>query len=379
MDTDIRILFDLVRGYYETYEEGEISRNDLVAFYDMLYSTRKNKNFHLELITQMYEMDINLDLAEDLFEKMMERHEANLIINQLQGVLEGDKWKVLSQIKVQIGEFERRMKNPPSEDMSLAPSRTSVAKLITQEINPEGLSWHLHTLNEAIGVLRRKTFGVEFAYSDTGKTSFATRCVAHWARQLADGECIVYAGNEEASARTELRITQSLTNWTGEQIANDPDGAERIRNERGWDKIYIFDSVTSTEYLRAIAEEYRPLVLISDQFTKVDIKTKTDKDMKILEKLANWFREFAKEFDMAVMGLTQGTGETRDKKFLDLGDMYNSRVAIQGELDWAIGIGTDTNPDKSMIRYFSIPKNKFGDHTRFHTTFNNKNNEWKEI
>lgn len=380
MDRDIRLLFTAVRGYYDKYDKDTISHDDFKTFYEYSNPTGKNKQFQMELIDTLFQMDINTDLAEDMFEKLMERHEANRIVNQLIPVVEGTKWGMLSDIKTQIEEFERRMKHPPQDLMSLEPSRTNIQELIALEINPKGLSWPLHTLNEAIGVLRRKTFGVEFAYSDTGKTSFATKCVAHWARQLKPEERIVYAGNEEAARRTELRITQALTGWTADQIASDGFGAEKLRNERGWDKIFIYDGVTSTDYLRALAEEYMPHVMVSDQFTKVDIKLPSNaSDIKILEKLSNWFREFAKEYDLAMMGLTQGRGETAGKKFLTLSDIYNSRVAVQGELDWAIGIGSTEEQGKEMVRYFSIPKNKFGDHTKFQTMFNHLNNSWTEI
>lgn len=383
MDRDMATLFGVVRQYYEKYPEREsIESSDLMLFYDYLYPTARNKSFHQELIIQLDSLEVNKDLAEDMFEKTMERHEANNIINMLTPVLSGDKWGLLPEVRVKIEDFERRMKNPPQLKEVLEAPITPIDILIAQEIDPDGLRWMLPSLQEAIGNLRRKTFGLMFAYSDIGKTSFATKNTGHWARQLQGDEVIVYGGNEEARGRTELRLTQALTGWTQDMIKADPAGADKLRMERGFGRVKIFDGVKDTDYILRLLDKYHPIVYVADQMTKVVPRLparQLDKETVLLEKLSNWFRETAKDYDCTMVGVTQGTGETSTKKFLELKDMYNSRVAIQQELDWTIGLGEDPDKAKSMIRYISIPKNKFGEHSRFACSFNQATNEWKEI
>jgi hypothetical protein len=380
IDYDIKLLLNAVRDYYNQYNKDNIKEKDFVTFYDFLYPTAKNRVLHVELIHSIFEMDVNIELAQDIMEQFMERHYAAQIFDKIKPIIDGSKSGILPDVAEQVASFTRRMQNPPPDIRALKPHYMEIEDLVAKEINPKGLTWPIAELNNAIGVLRPKTFGLEFAYVDAGKTSFMTACVAHWARQISDEQNIVIAGNEEASARTDLRITQSLTGWTKEQIAADHQKAEQMRYERGYSRIKIFDSVTHTDHVLKLLEEYHPVVLAVDQLTKVAISIKSTRDIKVLEALANWFRERAKEFDCSIMGVTQGVGDALNKKWLELTDIYDSRVAIQGELDWAIGIGRDTKDiTKENMRFISIPKNKFGEHSSFVVHFNKHNNVWRAL
>lgn len=380
MDRDIKLLFRLVDQFYTTYEQDKIGRDDLTALYDHLYTTSKNRSFHVELIKAMYEIDINPELTQDMLEKMMERHYATKAMNLLHPVLEGNKWGVLPDIRSLVDEFVRKMKYPPPEVRALTPHSMTVEELLSKEVNPDGLSWPLDELNESIGVVRPQTFGIEYAYPDSGKTSFMCRCVAHWAQQIDDDEVIVIAGNEEASSRTDLRITQSLLNWTKDQMAADPHRIHETRIARGYNRIKIFDSVHHVDNVIRLLEEYNPTVMAIDQVTKLGVDIKSTSDVKQIEAVANWCRERAKEFNCMIMGTTQGSGESLNKKWLELNDIYNTKIALQGEIDFGIGIGRDTkDPTKENWRFISIPKNKFGSHNKFAVIFEQANNIWRPL
>ena len=65
---------------------------------------------------------------------------------------------------------------------------------------------------------------------------------------------------------------------------------------------------------------------------------------------------------MSVIGVVQGTGDIEDKRYPKLSDVFGSRSAVQGALDYAIGIGRKPNDlAKEMMRYINIPKNKLHD------------------
>jgi len=127
-----------------------------------------------------------------------------------------------------------------------------------------------------------------------------------------------------------------------------------------------------------LLEEHRPRIMYVDQAVKVEAE-KTDKEVKAIQKIFNAYRELAKAYDTTIIGVAQGRGECEDKKYLDLSDIYGSRVAIQGELDWALGIGRVLDAAYADQRYINIPKNKFGDNDKFVTNFDKHMCVWEEM
>ena len=380
MDRDMRLLFTLVAKYYEKYNTQSISKDDLMAFYDYMYPLTKNRTLHTELIHNLFEMKVNVNIVQDHFENVMERHYAARMVQELQPVLEGGKFSVLPTIKDMAEEYVTKMKNPPPESMTLQPKELSIEELVSKEISPEGPTWPLQGLNNSIGVLRRGKFGIAYAYVDTGKSSFGARCSAHWLKQLKENELLIYAGNEEGLSAIQLRIWQSLLDKDKFWIAQNMQAAKDIV-ARWTSRLKMFDSIYHIATINKLLEQYHPMVLVVDQVTKLKMPgKKQSKDVEELEAISNFCREKAKEFDTSIFGLTQGTGESHDKLYLELTDMYNSRVGIQGELDYAIGIGMDRkHPENANRRYFNVAKNKFGDHVRFMALFDSAPNIWTEV
>lgn len=380
MDRDMLLLFKLVESYYEQYHSESISKDDLLSFYDYIHPVARNSALHREMIHTAFEMNVNTEIAEDHLQKFMERHYSARVMTMLQPVIEGRQFNKLVDAKLLTEEYITKMKYPPAESRVLVPQRLTIEELVHKEISPEGLTWSLPKLNEAIGVVRQGKFGLAYAYVDTGKSSFGARQVAHWAPQLKDDERIIWAGNEEGHAATELRITQSLLNWDKNQIANNMEEAHRLRELKGFKRILIFDSIYHCDNIQKLLEQYGPIIIVIDQVTKLRSKGRVTKDIEALTYVANFCREKAKEFNCGIFGLTQAIGEAHDKLWLEAVDIYNSRVGIQGELDYAIGIGRNfKDPSKQNLRYFNISKNKFGEHARFAVMFESGANVWTEI
>ena len=63
-----------------------------------------------------------------------------------------------------------------------------------------------------------------------------------------------------------------------------------------------------------------------------------------------------------LLWVSQGVGLAENTQWLKLSDIYGSRVAIQGALDYAIGIGRKIDdPVSEDLRFINIPKNKLHD------------------
>jgi KaiC/GvpD/RAD55 family RecA-like ATPase len=379
----VRLLFRLVHDYYERYPTAKsVSSEELKAFYDFQYPSAQEKDFHISLINEAFSLDVRPELAQDMLEHMVERHFASGLVSKLLPVVEGSKYGVVPELYTDVEEYHSLMANPPVKEGILTPNTMSVAELIAEELAEEGLDWHIPALTNTIGKVRRKTLGLIYAFVDSGKTSFALSAASAFAKQLSTTEeCIVYAGNEEGASRVNFRFTQALLNITKTQFKADPVQTERERQEKGWSRVRIFDSVSRVSHVRKLLEEYRPLIMFIDQATKVDAETQ-DKEVTAIRKLFNQYRELAKMYDCAIIGVTQGVGDAENKKWLKLSDIYGSRVAIQGELDYAIGIGRIVDdPAKEHTRFINVPKNKLhdGEGAKIITTFIKDRCLWRPV
>ena len=385
LEKEIRLLFALVSSYYERYpDQCGVDEGSLSTFYDLLYPASKDRGVFRELIKSSFQVDATVEVITDLLEQMMERHVATTIVNELIPVVEGTKYGVVPKLIKTITDYTERLKHPPEESRALTPFECSVEDLMCMENSTEGPMWPMSALHTTIGRVRRQTSGLIFAYVDSGKTSFGIKSCTHFAEQLKDTkDTILYCGNEEAAHRVAKRMVQSMTSMSHQELDGDYDKAQKLLLSRGWDRIKLFDSITHTMHLEHLFKEYSPHIVFVDQGTKLRGAARGDaSEIKEVQELFNWYREKAKEYNLALVSLCQATGDAENKKWLKLSDVYGSRVSIQGELDYAIGIGRvvdDTT--KEDMRYFHVSKNKLlnGDSVKFSAHFDRHRCGWEEI
>jgi hypothetical protein len=193
----------------------------------------------------------------------------------------------------------------------------------------------------------------------------------------------VYASNEEAVSRHDLRFTQAILGRTKSEIASDISKASSDRVSSGYERIKFVDKVSSVSQVGRLLDELRPRILYIDQGTKVSIEGGDESNEVFrLQRLFNWYREKAKEYDCTIISLAQASGEAENKKWLRLTDLFGSKVTIQGELDFAIGVGRVLdNVAYSRIRFISVCKNKLadGESLRMETLFENETCTFREV
>jgi len=352
-----------------------------VSYYTVLFPASKDKEVYLDLIKVICSgKEFNEELSIKILEQIMERHFATIIVNRLIPVVEGQSYNELLNVYSDAESYIRRLKNPPREFMKLTPCELTLQEVVDTEINYEGLSWHLPSLNEAVGLLKRKSLGLVYAFVDSGKSSFSLAACAKFAKQIKDTEeVILYCGNEESASVLNLRLTQAILGKTRYEIAESVEECENNRKELGFYHVKIFDQITNIKDIVALLEEYHPVCMFIDQAVKVE-DSSSDKEIRAIQRTFNAYRELAKLYDTAIVGVAQGKGECENKQWLNLSDIYNSRVAIQGELDYAIGIGRNMdNPAYIDARYINISKNKMGGpKSKFIVGFDDIRCQWKE-
>jgi hypothetical protein len=381
LERETKVLLNLITKYYSKYAVNSINKEELVAFYDMQYSSSRDREVYVEIINDIFRQDVSAEVLKDLLEQVIERHFAALIMQRVIPIVDGSAHGTLLNIQEDINKFLSLMRNPPQKEIT--PFNMSLQQLIDEEVNHEGLEWFIPSLNKIIGGLKRKTLGIIYAFVDTGKTSFGLAACAHFAKQLVGtNEKIIYAGNEESASRIDLRLTQSILGKTRREITTNIEIAHKDRLLGGYENILLFDSITRTEQLSQLLEDTSPRILFIDQGTKVVHGNTVDEGVREVQRLFNWYRESAKFYNTSIICLAQAVGEAENKKYLKLSDIYSSRVAIQGEVDYGIGIGRVLDDMAySTVRFINVPKNKLheGETGRFQTEFTRERCSWKEI
>lgn len=385
LEKELKLVLKLVASFYDMYDATGISQADLLTFFDVQYPNNKDRAMYREIIATIYGVEANPEVARDLLEQVMEKHFASSIVSKLIPVVEGNRYGVLHTLESDLKEYISKMRNPPGVTDTLIPFDKTVDEIV-DIVSPEGgLDWLCPTLTRTIGPLMRQSIGSIFAYVDSGKTSFGIASMLHFVQQAKDsGETFIYAGNEESAARVAFRMTQGLLRMTRAEILADKRTVAQMRMERGWSRIKLFDNVNSSTQVIHLLETYRPMVLFLDQGTKVSLDSATHSENEVaqLQALFNFYREAAKSYNTAIIVLAQAVGEAENKRWLKLSDMYGSRVSMQGELDYAIGIGRIVDdPTKEEIRFIHVSKNKLldGATCKFSTHFVKERCQWQEI
>lgn len=382
LDKDIKLFFDLINKYYDQYKDCKlISYDDFIIYYNLHFPSLRNKEVHLLLIRELFSIKTKIELIQSLIEQVLEKHYSSIIINKLYPVIEGDSYGVLPEIKYIIEDYIGLMANPPEDSKELIPNELSLEHLLN-ELNNDGLSWHVDELNNIIGKLKKRTLGLVYAYVDSGKTSFGLAAAANFAKQLVDtDDIIVYAGNEESSNRLNIRLTQALLKINRKQIIEDISSFNVKRKEVGFDKIKLFDDITTIGQIEKLFELYHPSIMFIDQATNIDFPS-TGNEVALVKSLFRFYRNLTKKYNCSIIGLTQGVGDAENKRWLDLSDIYGSRVAIQGAIDYGIGIGRIIDDvSKENQRFLNIPKNKLfdGEGGKVVTTFKKDTCSWESI
>lgn len=374
IEREIKVIFQLISRYYRSYvEHNYIGKEELICFYDLQYPGSKEREIYVELINDIYHKPVSTEIMQDILERVIEQHHAAAIMSKLIPVVEGNKFGVVPSVVDDVDEFTSKLRVPPSIIKAYSPCEYSLQDLVSIELTDSGISWPSKKLTDTIGGIKSKTLGLIYAFVDTGKTSFGIKCCAHFANQLVHtNHKIAYAGNEEGASRISLRLTQAITGATRAEIRSNPSTIEDKRRANGWDRIILFDNVTHISAVDKILDKFRPRILFIDQGTKVSTDFRSDNEVYSAQFLFNWYRERAKLYDATIICLAQATGEAENRKYLKLSDIFGSRVPIQGELDFAIGIGrTLDDLALSDIRFFSVPKSKLkdGDNAKFEMKF----------
>lgn len=362
MDRVQRTMITHIQGFYNKYPNvNKIPEPELKVYLSQATVSNFAEN-NQEFISSLYKMDTeNTDLKMDVIEAACEKHFMAEVVDRAAVVLDNGKAGELSKVQDIIDEYHSVIRRPPQD---IVEYKLNLKQLIKEEVLTNGAPFANKTPNDIIRGMREGQLGLIYAYVDTGKTSYgvANLCsVAKWLHDNGSDRPVIYAANEEDVSRVSLRSIQCITNWDNAQIAQYEPNVQSILDKRGYNNIKFFDHVNTMRNVEKLIVKYNPRVMFIDQGTKVSIGGSRKEGVDALEELFNTYRDMAKRYKLTLVSMAQGGEECEGKKYPTLKNIYGSKSAVQGELDWAIAIGTDASDvNYANWRFFNISKNKGG-------------------
>jgi len=155
-----------------------------------------------------------------------------------------------------------------------------------------------------------------------------------------------------------LRIIQAHFGATLQDLAKDLGGyEERYQTEVGKKLLIPNWDTTHKKDMEALCKEYNPSFIVIDQLSEVHGFHNDREDLR-LGAAFRWARELAKVYDCPIIAVNQADASGEGKKYLDMGNVANSKTEIPAKADFILGIGKSNDQGFELIRHFNISKNK---------------------
>lgn len=382
MDNNVKNTLDFIKLYYDKYKK---ETSILESSFKLFINNNDKFNFlksNIKYIDTIYNTNIvNTSLTLDIIESCIEQHYAASVLNKIALIIDNKQTNVLSTIQDDINDFHNAIRNPPK---SFVEYSLDLNKLIKTQITNTGLPFCNQIPNDAIGGFREGELGAIYAYVSTGKTSYgvANLCTAAQYCETNDiKRPLIYGGNEEAIKKIALRSIQCMTNWDDKEIETNEKLVIPILKQKGYYRIKFIDHIIDINTVENILTKYNPQIFFIDKGSSVKIPGSKKQGVDNLEELFDIYRDLAKRHKCTIVVMLQGGDECFEKQYPTLRDIYGSKSAIQGTLDWAISVGKNVKDEKYKLwRYFCITKLKGeGEGDTYACRFDKKRCQFKQV
>jgi hypothetical protein len=376
LEKEIKSVLVAISRYYDHYpNKKDITSDELETHYWYLNPQVKDRAMIEHLFDSMRSSEIeNTELLVKLLNQTVERHLCTDIAQMATEVVQGDRTTGINDIRETIQKYDEitGMAEQVENDVCNIPIRELFAS-----VTGEGLSFRLKKLREIYGFLRPGTLGHIFARPDAGKTSLALNELTYMAKQLKDRPGL-YLNNEEGINRIKARAMSSMFGITPDYIMGNYDKVWQGWIENGGENLKFIGGIGHISQVIQKLEMFTPRIVVIDQGPKVMTYGNLE-GVARLQMLYNQFRDLANEHDCSIITLGQADNLAENRKYLNLNNLDSSKVAIQGELDWCLGIGKVDTEGFEEVRYLSSCKNKLtGRYGRGEVIFNIETCQFKD-
>lgn len=372
LSPDIRDVFKGMGTYYTETGKAEILWPEFLTWYTVIAhpSLASDKFTLVEMICNKL-ASLTDPINTSVLKNFLTRDFAGLIADTATTIALDGKLELMADVIKQVADYNNGINALSSSKYYV--SRDDWDEQVATLAVGDKYDWGLNELQVSVGPIRKGDFIIVGARPDGGKTTFLASQVAHFAKQLKDGECVLWLNNEESLSKVKSRQAQAVLNWTVAEVMKDGTATRNamIKTLGGESRIVTVDKTDmSIQDIDEVVAITNPSIIIIDQIWKVSgFEDSKGTEIMRYASLAKYIRGMAKKVG-PIIGTSQLDGSAEGMKFPDMGTLYGSKTAVQGEADCIIIIGRDPS-EPANSRFIHTPKNKmmFGDPTK-------RNNTW---
>jgi len=299
------------------------------------------------------------DTSEAILKRLIERDYATKLSSVAMSIAEGENKHLWDEVidltdeyYIDIGRAAEIASRFVADDISA----------MVGKVTGKGLDWRLNELNYSCGPIRQGDFIVVAAYVDTGKTTFIASESTYMAKQLEEGECVIWFNNEEDGSKVKYRTVQAtLAKDHTALAAMNPADVTREYNAAlgGESRLMIYDEkYIHIKDVEEVLKHYNPGLIIFDQLFKIAGFQNEFSEVERQRRLFGWARKLAADY-CPVIAVTQADSTTNGEMYIEANQLYGSKVAMQSEADAIITIGRSlTGAFSPTTRFIYVPKNK---------------------
>ena len=355
---DVRKIKQALDTAMETYD-GDLSVSDLQAVFNRMNAsmTTSTKTAYEDLFKRINIAEpIKSEIAKDTLSQMFQQHVGDLVanlgfnfVNGTENTLEPLR-KILEEYKDDFTPNTRIEWDDHSFDTVLALSQQETRWKI-----------NIPPLADRVEGVSGGHFIVVGARPNSGKTSFHASLVAADGGFAHQGAKCILLTNEEAYNRVVLRyIGASSKMCIKEELPRNIPLA-KARYKPVADKINIKDSTgKNMDWVESVVKYERPDIVILDMGDKFS-EIKSERTDITLKAAAIHARNISKQYDCAVVWMSQLSAEAEGRADLNQAMMEGSKTGKAAEADLMILIGKTQQAEgeeEDPIRYLNIAKNK---------------------
>ena len=355
---DVRSIKSTLDYAMETYDKDlTLSELEGLFFTHNSTMTTANKDVYKHIfknISKQETMDkgIAQEVLSNLFRQSVGEEVANLGISYVNGTETS-----LEPMRKLLADYQDDF----LPNLNVTWADTSIDNLLQANEIQSKWKFNIPSLARRVEGVSGGHFVIVGARPNTGKTSFHASLIGGpngFATQGA--KCIVLC-NEESVERVGARYLSAATSMSMEEVkGNYALAATRYQPVR--DNIKLYDSTgKDMAWVEAIVKAYQPDIVVLDMGDKFSSKT-SDKSDVYLKEAAIHARNIAKQYDCAIVWMSQLSAEAEGKVYVNQSMMEGSKTGKAAEADLMVLISKNPQvegaDEHDTQRHLNIAKNK---------------------
>ena len=258
----------------------------------------------------------------------------------------------------------------------------SIDTLLEKEAIQAKWKFNIHSLSRRVEGISGGHLVIVGARPNTGKTSFHASLIASDGGFASQGAKCIILCNEEAYHRVGARYLSAATNMSMSEVKGNY-ALANTRYKPVKDNIKVYDSTgKDMSWVEAMVKAYKPDILVLDMGDKFASKGSAESHV-YLKEAAIHARNIAKQYDCAIIWMSQLSAEAEGKVMVDQSMMEGSKTGKAAESDLMILISKNPQvqgqDEQDPQRHLNIAKNKLrgGWHGVIHCELDGERSRYK--